>query len=82
MKKSKYLGVIISEEGGSEEAVRARVSTGWAKWRDLSEVISDKKKPRKLKVKLYMMPLDQYFCMVQNVGQLERRKNRFSKIQR
>ena len=31
----------ISEEGGSEEAVRARVSATWAKWRDLSGVISD-----------------------------------------
>ena len=52
--KFKYLGVTISEEGGSEEAVRARVSAAWAKWRDLSGVISDKKMPRKLKIKLYM----------------------------
>ena len=54
MKKFKYLGVTISEEGGSEEAVRARVSAAWGKWRDLSGVISDKKMPRKLKIKLYM----------------------------
>ena len=39
--KFKYLGVTISEEGGSEEAVRARVSAAWGKWRDLSGVISD-----------------------------------------
>ena len=52
--KFKYLGVTISEEGGSEEAVRARVSAAWGKWRDLSGVISDKKMPRKLKIKLYM----------------------------
>ena len=52
--KLKYLGVTISEEGGSEEAVRARVSAAWGKWRDLSGVISDKKMPRKLKTKLYM----------------------------
>ena len=32
--KFKYLGVNISEEGGSEEAVRARVSAAWGKWRD------------------------------------------------
>ena len=50
----KYLGVTISEEGGSEEAVRARVSAAWSKWRDLSRVISDKKMPRKLKIKLYI----------------------------
>ena len=36
--KFKYLGVTISE-GGSEEAVRARVSAAWGKWRDLSGVI-------------------------------------------
>ena len=52
--KFKYLGVTIIEEGGSEEAVRARVSAAWGKWRDLSGVISDKKMPRKLKIKLYM----------------------------
>ena len=50
----KYLGVTISEEGGSEEAVRPRVSGTWAKWRDVSGVISDKNTPRKLKIKLYM----------------------------
>ena len=52
--KLKYLGVTISEEGGSEEAVRARVSAAWGKWRDISGVISDKNMPRKLKIKLYM----------------------------
>jgi len=52
--KFKYLGVIISEEGGSEEAVRARVSATWGKLRDLSGVISDKKMPRKLKIMFYM----------------------------
>ena len=54
MNKFRYIGVTISEEGGSEEAVRARVSGAWGKWRDLSGVISDKKIPRKLKIKLYM----------------------------
>ena len=51
--KFKYLGVTISEEGGSEEAVRATVSAACGKWRDLSGVISGKKMPRKLKIKLY-----------------------------
>ena len=54
MNKFKYLGVTISEEGGSGEAVRARVSAAWGKWRNLSGVISDKKMPRKSKMKLYM----------------------------
>ena len=52
--KFKYLGVTISEEGGSEEAVRARISEAWGKWKDLSGVISDRKMPRQLKIKLYM----------------------------
>ena len=50
----KYLCVTIGEEGGSEEAVRARVSAACGKWRDLSGVISDKKMLRKVKIKLYM----------------------------
>ena len=52
--KFKYLGVTISEERGSEEAVGARVSAAWGKWRALFGVTSDKKMPRKLKIKLYM----------------------------
>ena len=52
--KFKYLSVTISEEGGSEEAVRARVGVAWGKWRDLSRVISDKKMTMKLKINLYM----------------------------
>ena len=52
--KFKYLDVTISEEGRSEEAIRARVSAAGGKWRDLSGDISDKKMPRKLKIKLYM----------------------------
>ena len=53
MNQCKYLGVTIGEEGGSEEAVRSRVNAAWGKWRDVSGVISNKKMPRKLKLKLY-----------------------------
>ena len=49
-----YLDVTISEEGGSEETIRARVNVAWGKWRDLSGVIIDKKMSRKFKIKLYM----------------------------
>ena len=49
----KYLGVTLSEEGGSETAVKARVKAGWQKWRELGPVIADKKIPTKLKTKLY-----------------------------
>ena len=61
VKKFKYLGVFISEDGGSEEAVTARVSAAWGKWRDLSGVTSDKKMPRKFKIKLYMTGIRQVF---------------------
>ena len=54
MNKFKYLDVTISEEGGSEETISATVSAACGQWRDLSGVISDKKMPRKLKIKLYM----------------------------
>ena len=62
--KFKYLGVTISEEGGSEEAVRARVSAAWGKWRDLSGVTSDKKMARKLKIKLYTAVIRPVFLYV------------------
>jgi len=51
--KFKYLGTSMSESGGSEEAVKARVSAAWAKWRELNGVIYDKKMPRNLKMKIY-----------------------------
>ena len=57
MNKFNYLGVTNSEEGGSEEAVRARVSAACAKWRDLSGVISDNKMPRQSNIRLYMTVL-------------------------
>ena len=52
--KFKYLGITMSANGGSEEAVRARVSAAWTKWRELSGVFFDKKMPRRLKIKLYL----------------------------
>ena len=79
--KFKYLGVTISEEGGSEKAVRARISAAWGKWRDIS-VISDEKMPRKLKIKLYMTVIRPVLLYGENAGQLERRRNRFSRKQR
>jgi len=51
--KFKYLGTTLSEEGGSEMAVRARITAAWNKWRQCSGVLYDRKMPRKLKVKIY-----------------------------
>ena len=49
----KYLGVTISQEGGSEEAVRARINPAWSKWKNFIRIIYDRRMPRKLKVKIY-----------------------------
>ena len=49
----KYLGLMLSEKGGSWMAVTARVNAAWMKWKEMSGVIYDKRMPRKLKVKLY-----------------------------
>ena len=50
VKSFKYLGTTLNETGGSEDAVRARVSAAWFKWKEMSGVIQDKRIPRKLKV--------------------------------
>ena len=82
--KFKYLGVTISEEGRSEEAVRARVSAAWGKLRDLSGVISDKKMPRKLKIKLYMTvirPVLLYGEECWTVGGTDSRENIYEDVE-
>ena len=48
---------MLSEKGGSETAVQARVKTAWNKRRELPGVINDIRMPRKLKVKLYLTVL-------------------------
>ena len=49
----KYLGSVLTEEGGTEKAVRQRVKVAWQKWREVTGVIMDKKMPLKLKMKIY-----------------------------
>ena len=89
MNKFKYLGVTISEEGGSEEAVRARVSAAWGKWRDLSGVISDTKMPRKLKLKLYLTVIRpvhlhgaEYWTVRKKEGGTDSRENRDEDVEK
>ena len=77
MNKLKYLGVTISEEGGSEEAVGARVSAAWGKWRDLSGVISVKKMPRKFKIEFYMTDIRSVLQYGAECWTVERRRNSF-----
>ena len=85
--KFKYLGVTVSEEGGSEEAVRARVSAAWGKWRDLSGVISDKKMTRKLKIKLNMTVIISVLlygaeCWTVKKGGTDSRENRDEDVEK
>ena len=44
----KYLGSVMSEEGGCDLEVRQRIKAAWAKWREVSGVILDCKVPMKL----------------------------------
>ncbi|XP_066959111.1 uncharacterized protein [Macrobrachium rosenbergii] len=48
-----YLGSIITEEGGTEKAVRQRVKEARRKWREATGVVLDKKMPLRLKIKIY-----------------------------
>ena len=49
----KYLGTVIVDSGGCEEAVKARIKVAWAKWKELSGVMCDKRMPIRLKAKVY-----------------------------
>ncbi|XP_063585426.1 uncharacterized protein LOC134762814 [Penaeus indicus] len=56
--------------------MRARVAAAWNKWRELSGVISDRKMPRKLKVKFYITiirPVLLYGAEVWTMGKEEER---------
>ena len=53
VKSFKYLGSIISGEGGCKEDVQKRISTGWIKWRGLTSVLCDRRMPKKMKGKIY-----------------------------
>ena len=48
----KYLGSTIDRRGGASKDVESRVAKAWSKWRDLTGVISDKKVPTKMKLRL------------------------------
>ena len=53
VKVFKYLGSMFAAEGGPETDVNDRVKVTWAKWREMSGVMCDKKMPIKLKDRIY-----------------------------
>ena len=75
--KFKYLGITMSANGGSEEAVRARVSAAWTKWRELSGVFFDKKMPRRLKIKLYLTVIRPVLLYGAECWTVTKKRNRF-----
>ena len=48
-----YLGSIVDREGGVERAVRARVATAWAKWREICGLLCIKRIPLKIRANIY-----------------------------
>ena len=48
-----YLGSIVDREGGVERAVRARVATACAKWREISGLLGNKRIPLKNRAHIY-----------------------------
>ena len=53
VKRFKYLGSIIQNDGEIEGDVNHRIQAGWMKWKSASSVICDKRVTLKLKGKLY-----------------------------
>ena len=48
VKVFKYLGSMFAAEGGSDTDVNNIMKVAWAKWREVSGVMCDKKMPIKL----------------------------------
>ena len=72
VKTYKYLGSMFDANGGAEKDVNNRGKIAWSKWKETTGVMCDRNIPTKLKDKVYKTAIKP--AMVQNVGQLERRR--------
>ena len=72
-----YLGSIFDSNGGAERDINNLVKLAWMKWKQLTDVLCDKKVPIKLKDKVYktvIKPIMTYgAASEQSVGRLERK---------
>ena len=51
--KFRYLGSVMHESGGINHDVYSRIRAAWAKWREVTGVVSDRRIPPKLKGLIY-----------------------------
>ena len=49
----RYLGSVLQKDGDIDEDVRHKISAGWLKWCQTSNILYDKRVPQKLKGKFY-----------------------------
>jgi len=49
----KYLGAVLSANGGCESDVKNRIKAAWSKWREVSGVVCDKNMSKRVKGKVY-----------------------------
>ncbi|XP_073698816.1 uncharacterized protein [Garra rufa] len=49
----RYLGSVLSSDGDLLPDIRARVNAAWAKWRQVTGVLCDRRMPIRLKAKVY-----------------------------
>jgi hypothetical protein len=49
----RYLRLMLQSEGEIDEHVSHRIRAGWVKWRQIYDILCDKKVPNKLKDKFY-----------------------------
>ncbi|KAJ8728963.1 hypothetical protein PYW07_006659 [Mythimna separata] len=51
--KFRYLGSVLHESGKVDDDDQAHIGAVWAKWREITGVVSDRKMPPKLKGQIY-----------------------------